>query len=256
MTGDSYDDIEPLLKQLAVAVECDAPERNALREEAIGRCLPLADHIARKFSGRGEAFEDLLQVARLGLVQSIDRFDADRGSRFLSFAVPTIMGEVRRYFRDSTWAVRVPRRVKETQIRLGAAIETLAQRLGRMPKARELAAELHVDPSELTQAMLAANAYQSTSLEAALPDDGENAPLAMLDALGMEEPGFEHVDQFLVVRPLIAELPDRDRRVLMMRFFESMTQTQIAQRLGVSQMQVSRILSSTLGRLRAESLAT
>ncbi|GAB3203913.1 RNA polymerase sigma factor SigF [Nocardia tengchongensis] len=256
MTGDSYDDIEPLLKQLAVAVECDAPERKALREEAIGRCLPLADHIARKFSGRGEAFEDLLQVARLGLVQSIDRFDADRGSRFLSFAVPTIMGEVRRYFRDSTWAVRVPRRVKETQIRLGAAIEALAQRLGRMPKARELAAELDVDQSELTQALLTSNAYQSTSLEAALPDDGENAPLAMLDALGMEEPGFEHVDGYLAVRPLIAELPERDRRVLTMRFFESMTQTQIAQRLGVSQMQVSRILSSTLGRLRAESLAT
>ncbi|MGV9839836.1 sigma-70 family RNA polymerase sigma factor, partial [Nocardia niigatensis] len=110
MTGDSYDDIEPLLKQLAVAVETGAPDRNALREEAIDRCLPLADHIARKFSGRGEAFEDLLQVARLGLVQSIDRFDVSRGSRFLSFAVPTIMGEVRRYFRDSTWAVRVPRR--------------------------------------------------------------------------------------------------------------------------------------------------
>ncbi|MFE5288598.1 RNA polymerase sigma factor SigF [Nocardia sp. NPDC056611] len=255
MTGDSYDDIEPLLKQLAVAVENDAPERKALREEAIDRCLPLADHIARKFSGRGEAFEDLVQVARLGLVQSIDRFDVERGSRFLSFAVPTIMGEVRRYFRDSTWAVRVPRRVKETQIRLGAAVETLAQRLGRMPKARELAAELKVDQSELTQALLAANAYQSSSLEAACPDDGENTPLAMLDALGAEETGYEYVDQYLAVGPLIAELPERERRVLTMRFFDSMTQYQIAQRLGVSQMQVSRILTKTLGRLRAEALA-
>ncbi|MGV9664540.1 RNA polymerase sigma factor SigF [Nocardia niigatensis] len=255
MTGDSYDDIEPLLKQLAVAVETGAPDRNALREEAIDRCLPLADHIARKFSGRGEAFEDLLQVARLGLVQSIDRFDVSRGSRFLSFAVPTIMGEVRRYFRDSTWAVRVPRRVKETQVRLGVAIEALAQRLGRMPKARELAAELEVDEGELTQALLAANAYQSSSLEAACPDDGENAPLAMLDALGAEETGYEHVDQLLAVRPLIAELPDRERRVLTMRFFESMTQNQIAERLGVSQMQVSRILSKTLARLREDSLA-
>ncbi|MGW5106533.1 RNA polymerase sigma factor SigF [Nocardia sp. NPDC004123] len=255
MTGDSYDDIEPLLKQLAVAVETDAPERSALREEAIDRCLPLADHIARKFSGRGEAFEDLLQVARLGLIQSIDRFDVYHGSRFLSFAVPTIMGEVRRYFRDSTWAVRVPRRIKETQVRLGTAIETLAQRLGRMPKARELAAELEVDPEELTQAMLASNAYQSASLEAACPDDGENTPLAMLDALGDEEAGYEHVDQLLAVRPLIAQLPDRERRVLVMRFFESMTQNQIAARLGVSQMQVSRILAKTLGQLRAESLA-
>lgn len=178
-----------------------------------------------------------------------------RGSRFLSFAVPTIMGEVRRYFRDSTWAVRVPRRVKETQVRLGVAIEALAQRLGRMPKARELAAELEVDEGELTQALLAANAYQSSSLEAACPDDGENAPLAMLDALGAEETGYEHVDQLLAVRPLIAELPDRERRVLTMRFFESMTQNQIAERLGVSQMQVSRILSKTLARLREDSLA-
>ncbi|MGV9666027.1 sigma-70 domain-containing protein [Nocardia niigatensis] len=114
-----------------------------------------------------------------------------RGSRFLSFAVPTIMGEVRRYFRDSTWAVRVPRRVKETQVRLGVAIEALAQHLGRMPKAREPAAELEVDEGELTQALLAANAYQSSSLEAACPDDGENAPLAMLDALGAEETGYQ-----------------------------------------------------------------
>ncbi|MFI1917942.1 RNA polymerase sigma factor SigF [Nocardia sp. NPDC020380] len=254
MTGDSYDDIEPLLKALAVAAENGAPERDTLREEAIRRCLPLADHIARKFSGRGEAYEDLLQVARLGMVQSIDRFDVARGSRFLSFAVPTIMGEVRRYFRDNTWAVRVPRRVKETQNRLGSTIETLAQRLGRMPKARELAAELGVDRPEITQALLASNAYQSSSLDAVAPDEGENTPLALLDALGEEEPNYELVDQFLAVRPLIEELPTRERRVLVMRFFESKTQSQIAEQLGVSQMQVSRILTRTLNWLREESL--
>lgn len=254
MTGDSYDDIEPLLKELAIAVEKDDPDQDRLREEAIDRCLPLAEHIARKFSGRGEPYEDLLQVARVGLVVSIDRFDVTRGSRFLSFAVPTIMGEVRRYFRDGTWAVRVPRRIKEIQLRLGTTIEKLAQGLGRMPTAREIAAELGVDRAEITQAMLAANAYQSSSLEAAMPDGGENAPLSLLDALGEDEPNYELVDQYLAVRPHLAELPDRERQVLVLRFFEGKTQAQIAAHLGVSQMHISRILSKTLSGLREAAL--
>ncbi|MEV6769730.1 RNA polymerase sigma factor SigF [Nocardia sp. NPDC051030] len=254
MTRDSYDDIEPLLKELAIAVERRDPAQAELRELAIGRCLPLAEHIARKFSGRGEPYEDLLQVARLGLVVSIDRFDVNRGSRFLSFAVPTIMGEVRRYFRDSTWAVRVPRRIKEIQLRLGGTIEQLAQRLGRMPNARELAEELGVDRAEVTQAMLAANAYQSSSLDAAAPDGGENAPLSLLDALGEDEPNYELVEQYMAVRPHLAQLPDRERQVLVMRFFDGKTQAQIAAQLGVSQMHISRILSRTLTGLRTAAL--
>ncbi|GAB0104277.1 SigB/SigF/SigG family RNA polymerase sigma factor [Nocardia sp. JMUB6875] len=254
MTGDSYDDIEPLLKELAVAVHRNDPSQDRLREEAIRRCLPLAEHIARKFSGRGEPYEDLLQVARVGLVVSIDRFDVTRGSRFLSFAVPTIMGEVRRYFRDGTWAVRVPRRIKEIQLRLGTTIEKLAQRLGRMPTAREIAAEMEVDRAEVTQAMLAANAYQSSSLEAAMPDGGENAPLSLLDALGEEEPNYELVEQYMAVRPHLQELPDREREVLVLRFFEGRTQAQIAAHLGVSQMHISRILSKTLSGLREAAL--
>lgn len=133
--GDSYDNIEPLFEKVA-ALDSEDPRREALRDELIERCLPLAEHIARRFAGRGEAFDDLLQVARLGLVHATDRFDIDRGSSFLSFAVPTIMGEVRRHFRDNTWAVRVPRRVKEIQLTIGPAVEALAQRLGRIPKAR------------------------------------------------------------------------------------------------------------------------
>ncbi|AYF75850.1 RNA polymerase sigma factor SigF [Nocardia yunnanensis] len=254
MTGDSYDDIEPLLKELAIAVEKNDPRHEELREEAVSRCLPLAEHIARKFSGRGEPYEDLLQVARLGLVVSIDRFDVTRGSRFLSFAVPTIMGEVRRYFRDSTWAVRVPRRIKEIQLRLGVTIEKLAQPLGRMPTAGEIAAELGVDRAEVTQAMLAANAYQSSSLEAAMPDGGENAPLSLLDALGTDEPNYELVEQYLAVRPHMENLPEREREVLVLRFFEGRTQAQIADRLGVSQMHISRILSKTLSGLREAAL--
>ncbi|MGQ4600762.1 SigB/SigF/SigG family RNA polymerase sigma factor [Nocardia sp. R6R-6] len=251
--GDSYDNIEPLFEKIA-ALASDDPRREAMRQELIERCLPLAEHIARKFSGRGENFDDLLQVARLGLVQAADRFDVARGSSFLSFAVPTIMGEVRRHFRDNTWAVRVPRRTKEIQLSIGATVEMLSQRLGRMPKAREIAAELEVDLVEVTQALIAGNAYQSSSIDAVAGDDIENAPLPLLDSLGAEEPSYHLVEDFMAVKPLIGELPDRERQVLIMRFFESLTQNQIAERLGVSQMHVSRILSRTLNSLREQAL--
>ncbi|RDI55865.1 RNA polymerase sigma factor SigF [Nocardia mexicana] len=251
--GDSYDNIEPVFAELA-AVESDDPQREALREKIIGLCLPLADHIARKFSGRGENFDDLLQVARIGLVQAVDRFDVTRGSSFLSYAVPTIMGEVRRHFRDNTWAVRVPRRTKEIQLSIGGAIDALAQQLGRLPKAREIAAELDVDLVEVTQALIAGNAYQMSSLEAVTADDGENTPLPLRDVLGAPEPKYDRVEEFMAVQPLIADLPDREQQVLIMRFFESKTQTQIADTLGISQMHVSRILAKTLTWLREEAL--
>ncbi|MEV6558693.1 RNA polymerase sigma factor SigF [Nocardia sp. NPDC051756] len=251
--GDSYDNIEPLFEKIAALGE-DDPRRETMREELIGRCLPLAEHIARKFSGRGENFDDLLQVARLGLVQATDRFDVTRGSSFLAFAVPTIMGEVRRHFRDNTWSVRVPRRTKEIQLSIGATVEALSQRLGRIPRAREIAAELEVDLVEVTQALIAGNAYQSSSIDAVAGDDIENAPLPLLESLGAEEPSYHLVEDFLAVRPLIEELPERERQVLIMRFFENKTQTQIADVLGVSQMHVSRILSRTLNELREQAL--
>ncbi|WP_069162829.1 RNA polymerase sigma factor SigF [Nocardia altamirensis] len=251
--GDSYDNIEPLFEKIAALAEGD-PRRETMREELIGRCLPLAEHIARKFSGRGENFDDLLQVARLGLVQAADRFDVTRGSSFLSFAVPTIMGEVRRHFRDNTWSVRVPRRTKEIQLSIGATVERLSQRLGRMPRASEIAEELEVDLVEVTQALIAGNAYQSSSLDAVAGDDIENAPLPLLESLGAEEHSYHLVEDYLAVRPLIEELPARERQVLILRFFESKTQTQIAEVLGVSQMHVSRILSNTLNQLREQAL--
>lgn len=250
---DSYDNIEPLFEKLE-AIGPDDARRAEVREELIERCLPLAEHIARKFAGRGEIFDDLLQVARVGLVHAVDRFDVTRGSSFLSFAVPTIMGEVRRHFRDNTWSVRVPRRVKEIQLNIGPTIETLSQRLGRMPKAREIAAELDVDLVEVTQALIAGNAYQSASIDAVAGDDIENAPLPLLESLGSEEPSYRWVEDYLAVKPLIAELPERERQVLIMRFFDSMTQTQIAEVLGVSQMHVSRILARTLNWLREQAL--
>lgn len=245
-----YDDVAGLFTQLAAA-ELDSARHTALRNELIGRCIPLADHIARKFSGRGEPFDDLTQVARVGLVHAVDRFDVSRGSNFLSFAVPTIMGEVRRYFRDNTWAMRVPRRVKETHLRIGAAVDALSQSLGRSPTAKEIAAELDVDPDEVTQAVIAGNAYQPTSIDAA--SVGRDTDASLLDTLGEEEAQFDRVEEYVAIRPLLAGLPERERRILTMRFFESMTQTQIAQQMGISQMHVSRILTKTLARLREQS---
>ncbi|MFE9789144.1 RNA polymerase sigma factor SigF [Nocardia salmonicida] len=242
-----YDDVSALFERLA-ATEPGSVAHVVARDALINRCIPLADHIARKFSGRGEPFDDLSQVARVGLVHAVDRFDLSRGSNFLSFAVPTIMGEVRRYFRDNTWAMRVPRRVKETHLRIGAAVDQLSQRLGRSPTAKEIAAELDVDPDEVTQAVIAGNAYQPTSIDAA--SIGRDSDASLLDTLGEEESQFDRVEEYIAVRPLLAGLPERERRILTMRFFESMTQTQIASQLGISQMHVSRILAKTLARLR------
>lgn len=242
-----YDDVSALFERLA-ETEPGSVAHAVARDALINRCIPLADHIARKFSGRGEPFDDLSQVARVGLVHAVDRFDLSRGSNFLSFAVPTIMGEVRRYFRDNTWAMRVPRRVKETHLRIGAAVDQLSQRLGRSPTAKEIAAELDVDPDEVTQAVIAGNAYQPTSIDAA--SIGRDSDASLLDTLGEEESQFDRVEEYIAVRPLLAGLPERERRILTMRFFESMTQTQIASQLGISQMHVSRILAKTLARLR------
>ncbi|MFF0637025.1 RNA polymerase sigma factor SigF [Nocardia sp. NPDC004151] len=245
-----YDDVALLFEELAAAAPGSAG-RAALRSQLINRCIPLADHIARKFSGRGEPFDDLTQVARVGLVHAVDRFDISRGSNFLSFAVPTIMGEVRRYFRDNTWAMRVPRRVKETHLRIGSAIDALSQQLGRSPTAKEIAAALDIDADEVTQAVIAGNAYQPSSIDAV--SVGRDTEASLLDTLGEEESQFDRVEEYVAIRPLLAGLPERERRILTMRFFESMTQTQIAQQMGISQMHVSRILSKTLARLREQS---
>lgn len=253
--GDSYDNIEPLFAELAALAPEDS-RRRALREQIVHRCLPLAEHIARRFSGRGEAFDDLLQIARLGLVQAVDRFDGSRGSSFLSFAIPTIMGEVRRHFRDHTWAVRVPRGTKELHLRIGPATETLYQRLGRMPTAREIAAELDADLTDVTRALIAGNAHTSSSLDASTDDqDDEVSPPAVLARLGGEDPCYRLLEDAMTLRPLIAELPQRERQILVWRYFANMTQVQIAERLDISQMQVSRILAKTLRTLREQAMA-
>ncbi|WP_236735120.1 RNA polymerase sigma factor SigF [Mycolicibacterium peregrinum] len=226
----------------------DSPARERQRERIVERCLPLADHIARRFDGRGEPREDLVQVARVGLVNAVNRFDVEAGSDFVSFAVPTIMGEVRRHFRDNSWSVKVPRRLKELHLRLGAATAELSQRLGRAPTASELAEELDMDREEVIEGLVAGSSYNTLSIDSGGGGD-EEAP-AIVDTLGDLDDGLDQIDNRETLRPLLAQLPERERTVLLLRFFESMTQTQIAERVGVSQMHVSRLLAKSLARLR------
>ena len=223
------------------------PDKEALEQESLEDETETPEPVSG-YDDVSALFERLAATEPGSVAHAVDRFDLSRGSNFLSFAVPTIMGEVRRYFRDNTWAMRVPRRVKETHLRIGAAVDQLSQRLGRSPTAKEIAAELDVDPDEVTQAVIAGNAYQPTSIDAA--SIGRDSDASLLDTLGEEESQFDRVEEYIAVRPLLAGLPERERRILTMRFFESMTQTQIASQLGISQMHVSRILAKTLARLR------
>ena len=219
------------------------------RDKIVERCLPLADHIARRFEGRGEPRDDLVQVARVGLVNAVVRFDVEAGSDFVSFAVPTIMGEVRRHFRDNSWSVKVPRRLKELHLRLGAATADLSQRLGRAPTATELAGELEWTATRSSRAWWrAAPTTPCPSTAAARSEDDDARAIA--DTLGDMDAGLDRIENREALRPLLEALPERERMVLVLRFFESMTQTQIAERVGISQMHVSRLLAKSLSRLR------
>lgn len=250
--NDPYDNIEPWLEKMA-SLQAGEPERIALRAQIVRRCMPLAEHIARRYSGRGETYDDLYQVASLAVILAIDRYDPQFGSSFVSFAVPTILGEVRRHFRDHLWALRVPRGTKVLQARVGPAVERLSQRLHRMPTAAELATELGVDLLEITQALLAANAYTADSIDGGT-DACDRAASRATATLGADDAGYRTTEEALTVAPLLRELPEREREVLRLRFFENWTQNQIAERLGVSQMQISRILSRTLAVLRSRAL--
>ncbi|MGW4369749.1 SigB/SigF/SigG family RNA polymerase sigma factor [Nocardia takedensis] len=251
---DPYDNLEPLFIELA-ALDTGDPRRAALRDRIMRRALPLAENIARRFRGRGVEDDDLRQVACLGLVNAVDRFDPSHGSSFLSFAVPTVMGEVRRHFRDQTWSVRVPRGTKETHAKIGPAVEELAQRLGRMPRPSEIAAELDLDRTEVTQALVAANAYRADSLDAALTDGDDDTIAPALSRLGAVESAYGLLEDAMAVRPLLEALPERERQVLVWRFSDNLSQAEIAARLGVSQMQISRTLTRIFTTLRDKALA-
>ncbi|BBC64412.1 RNA polymerase sigma factor SigF [Mycobacterium marinum] len=243
-----YADVPEMFRELAT-FDADSPNFQRHRDTIVERCLPLADHIARRFEGRGEPRDDLVQVARVGLVNAVVRFDVETGSDFVSFAVPTIMGEVRRHFRDNSWSVKVPRRLKELHLRLGAATADLSQRLGRAPTATELAAELEMDRAEVVEGLVAGSSYNTLSIDSGSGSEDDDAR-AIADTLGDMDAGLDRIEDRESLRPLLEALPERERTVLVLRFFDSMTQTQIAERVGISQMHVSRLLAKSLARLR------
>ncbi len=244
--SDVYEHVEEQCRDLLASDNAD--EMRRLREQIIATCLPLADNIAHRYAGRGESTEDLTQVARLALVKVVNRYDPDKG-RFLGYAVRTIIGEVRRHFRDNTWGMRVPRRVKDTRLRMRGATEELTQRLGRAPTAHELAAELDIRYEDVIQAVEAAYAYRPLSLDATVASSG-SAARSVARRQGARDPRYETIEDVMAVAGAVPELSHRQRAILRMRFCDCRTQTEIGRALGISQVHVSRLLSAALERLR------
>ncbi len=247
-----YDHLTPLFAAHAALPEGHR-RRTELRAELIAGYLPVAQHIARKYRHRGEDPGDLAQVASVGLVLAVDRFDPGRGVDFLSFAVPTITGEVLRHFRDRATPIRVPRRLRDLQSLIHDAVGELAQCNGRAPRPSEIARKLGVDVEVVLKGLAAQGAGHTHSLDEPAPgDDGPRDHARFGAALAHVEHEFDLVEHREAVTPLLAALPERERRILLLRFLGGLTQTEIAQRVGLSQMHVSRLLSRTLARLRRE----
>jgi RNA polymerase sigma-B factor len=224
-----------------------AGDRHA-RDELVQRFLPLARKLARRYSGAREPFDDLLQVASLGLVKAIDRFDLTRGTAFSSFAVPTILGELKRYFRDLGWAVHVPRGAQERAVKVEEAQQLLSSRFNRAPTVNELAQYLEFDLEDVLDALETSRAHHAASLDAPY-DDGEGESGTMVESFGDVDPSLQSADERVTIGVAARQLPPREREVLALRFIHDMTQTQIADQIGVSQMQVSRILRRAVAHL-------
>ncbi len=235
------------------AAEPDSAGRGRIRDELVEMHLPLVEYLARRFRNRGEPLDDLVQVATIGLIKSVDRFDLERGVEFSTYATPTIVGEIKRHFRDKGWAIRVPRRLQELKLSLTKATSELSQKLGRSPTVAELAGHLGMSEEEILEGLESANAYSAVSLDA--PDGGDEDSPAVADTLGAEDESLEGVEYRESLKPLLDQLPPREKRILLLRFFGNMTQSQIASDLGISQMHVSRLLARTLTQLRAGLLA-
>jgi RNA polymerase sigma-B factor len=222
------------------------------REELVERFLPLARQLARRYQRQNEPLDDLMQVASMGLVKAIDRFDPERGTAFSTYAVPTILGELKRYFRDSGWAVHVPRGMQERVMKLDQASQELHRKLGRSPSASELGDELGLSSEEVLEAMEAASAYDAISLEEQRGSDSRDSQEpTYADSLGSEEERYELVEYGASIAPTMKALSERERLILHLRFVEDLTQSEIADRIGVSQMHVSRLIRRALARLRA-----
>ncbi|MET9788377.1 RNA polymerase sigma factor SigF [Streptomyces canus] len=233
------------------ALKDGSPEYAELRNKLVRMHLPLVEHLARRFRNRGEPLDDLTQVATIGLIKSVDRFDPDRGVEFSTYATPTVVGEIKRHFRDKGWAVRVPRRLQELRLALTTATAELSQQHGRSPTVHELAEKLAISEEEVLEGLESANAYSTLSLD--VPDTDDESP-AVADTLGAEDEALEGVEYRESLKPLLEDLPPREKRILLLRFFGNMTQSQIAQEVGISQMHVSRLLARTLAQLREKLL--
>lgn len=225
------------------------PERQRLRDQLITGYLSLAEHLARRFANRGEPLEDLVQVATVGLIHAVDRFEPARGGNFLSFALPTITGEIRRYFRDHGWSARVPRRLKDLHVTLRDAQTELSQQLGRAPRPSEIAQRLALPTAEVIEGLQAGEAYQTSSLDEIL-SSASGSTTTLGELLGDLDADLDIIEDREALRPLLAKLSSRDRTILALRFFRGLTQTQIAEQVGMSQMHVSRILRQALAFLQ------
>jgi RNA polymerase sigma-B factor len=233
------------VEALLVAYHSEGDE--SAREQALVELMPLVRALASRYAGRGEPLEDLVQVGSIGLIKAVDRFDVNRGVDFTSYAVPTIVGEIRRHFRDKAWAMRIPRRLKELSLRVSRTLDELTTELGRSPTISELALALNVDEEDVVDAIDSANAYTTRSLHAPFEDGGADS---LGDRLGTEDAGYEEVEDGALVAVGLAALEERERRIVELRFFEEMTQSQIAAEMGISQMHVSRLLRQALSAMR------
>lgn len=233
-----------LFSQLA---DGDDAARSAARDELVALHLPLVDHCARRFRNRGEPYDDLLQVGTIGLIKAIDRFDTSRGVEFSTYATPTIVGEIKRHFRDKGWTIRVPRRLQELRLAIGSATSELVQELGRSPTPSEIATRLDVSVEDVIEGIESSGAYSTLSLDSGEDEDGAGS---LLDSMGSPDAGLEQVEMRESIRPLLDQLAAREKHILLLRFFKGMTQSQIAAEIGVSQMHVSRLLNRTLTQLR------
>ncbi len=243
------------LERLAVLEE-GTPEYQYARNTLIEMNTSLVRYAAGRFRSRGaDEMEDIVQVGTIGLIKAIDRFELSREVEFTTFAIPYIVGEIKRFFRDTSWAVHVPRRLQEARIELARATEELRSRLDRSPTVRELAELMSLSEQEVIEARIASNGYNSASLDATLSGD-EDGEAVLADFIGVQDPAMELVEDFHALAPLIAELDERSRQIIHWRFVDELTQAQIGERLGRSQMQVSRLLARTLNRLREGMLIT
>jgi RNA polymerase sigma-B factor len=238
-------------ERVALFVEYRRTDDRRLRDRLIEMNIGLAEAVSRRFGGRGERHDDLLQVALVGLLKSVERFDPERGLAFSSFATPTIEGELKRHFRDKRWAVRVPRRLQELMLEVNQSVATLTQRRGRSPTIEEIAADTSLSSEDVLEALEAGRAIVAAPIE----NDDKEGTGGVIDRRGSVDTGIEAVEQRMIVSQLLDSLPTRERAIVVLRFYEGLTQSEIAKRLGVSQMQISRILARTLDRLRAGAVA-